>query len=87
MSAKKQFKLKADEIAQLIPYMGGCIAPDTITIEGMKVKFMYRDVPRKIIPYLNLPVGTKLERIDGTDTFVIMDQTLFLMNKIYPGRL
>jgi hypothetical protein len=37
MSAKKQFKLKADEIVQLIPYMGGCIAPDTITIEGKKV--------------------------------------------------
>ena len=125
MSAKKQFKLKADEIVQLIPYMGGCIAPDTITIEGKKVKFMYRDVPRKelgsgwqffsgtetqeyldnvensamyevntianydpaIIPYLNLPVGTELERIDGTETFVIMDQTLFLKNKIYPGRL
>lgn len=90
--------------------MGACIAPDTITVEGLKVKFMYRDTPRNdidsgwqffsgtetpqyldnpencaiyavntianydraIIPYLNLPIGTELERVDGTDLFKII---------------
>ena len=87
--------------------MGYCIAPDTITVDGLKVKFMEREEPsddkdsgwrfysgaetqtyidtahnlalynvntianldRAIIPYLNLPVGSQLERIDDTDFF------------------
>jgi hypothetical protein len=107
---KKQFRLDVEEIVQLIPNMGGCIAPDTITVDGMKVKFMsrvnpvndmdsgwqfysgtetqeYLDNPdnasihavntianydRAIIPYLNLPIGTELERVDGTDSFNII---------------
>jgi len=110
MANKKQFKLKSDEIVQLIPPMGGCIAPDTITVVGEQVKFMYRDTPSNdldsgwqfysgtetqdyldnsqnsaiydvntianydpaIIPYLNLPIGTALERLDGTDSFRII---------------
>jgi hypothetical protein len=110
MGSDKNFKLKANEIIQLIPGMGGCIANDTITVEGLKVKFMYRDTPkndvdsgwqffsgtetqeyldhlenssiyavntianydRAIIPYLNLPIGTELERVDGTDLFRII---------------
>jgi hypothetical protein len=27
---------------------------------------------RAIIPYLNLPIGTELERVDGTDLFRII---------------
>lgn len=110
MNDKKKFKLAAGEIVRLIPPMGGCIAPDTITVEGRKVKFMYRDTPgndldsgwhffsgtetqeyldnpenstiydvntianydRAIIPYLDLPVGTELERIEGTDLFRVI---------------
>ena len=90
--------------------MGGCIAPDTITVDGLKIKFMYRTEPNNdldsgwqffsgteseeyldnvensciydvntianhdpaIIPYLNFPIGTELERIDGTDLFQII---------------
>lgn len=36
---KKNFKLKAEEIVQLIPEMGGCIATDMIIVEGKKVGF------------------------------------------------
>jgi hypothetical protein len=106
----KQYKLRPDEIVKLISPMGGCIAPDTITVEGQKVKFMYRAPPitemdsgwrfysgieteeyinnsenlsvydvntianydPAIIPYLELPIGTDLERIDGTDIFQII---------------
>lgn len=28
---------------------------------------------RSIIPYLELPIGSTLERVDGTDTFVIVE--------------
>lgn len=41
----KKFKLSATEIIQLIPNMGGCFATDKITVEGMKVGYMYREHP------------------------------------------
>lgn len=43
--AEKNFKRKADEFVELVPSMGGCIATDKITIDGMKVGYMYRDKP------------------------------------------
>ncbi len=87
--------------------MGGCMATDKITVDGMKVGFMYREEPdderdsgwrflsgtetddymddenntmiynvntianydRAIIPYLNSPIGTELERVEGSDDF------------------
>lgn len=108
--SQKNFKLKSNEIRQLISPMGGCIATDAITVEGEKIKFMYRDTPHNkldsgwqffsgtetqeyldnpknsavydvntianydaaIITYLNLPIGTELERVDGTDFFKII---------------
>ena len=39
----KAFKLKSHEIKALIPEMGGCFATDKITVEGMKVGYMYRE--------------------------------------------
>jgi hypothetical protein len=107
---EKKFKLKAGDFVDLIPPMGGCIATGKITIEGLKVGYMYREeadeeldsgwrffsgtesqeyvddpnnsaiynlntianYDRAIIPYLNLPYGTELERIDGTDKFQIV---------------
>ena len=106
----KKFKLGAEQIIQLIPEMGGCIATDRITVEGELVYFMYRAEPDNdldsgwqffsgtedqdyvdnidnsaiysvntianydpaIIPYLDLPIGTELERIEGTDKFQII---------------
>ncbi|MPQ49293.1 DUF2185 domain-containing protein [Marinifilum sp. N1E240] len=39
----KKFKLKANEFVDLVPQMGGCFATDKITVEGMKVGYMYRE--------------------------------------------
>lgn len=107
---KKNFKLKGNEIEQLISPMGGCVATDAITVEGRKIKFMYRHTPSNkldsgwqffsgtetqeyldnaknsaiydvntianydaaIIPYLDLPIGTELERVEGTDSFRVI---------------
>ena len=108
--SEKNFKLKEEDFVDLVPSMGGCIATDKITVEGLKVGYMYREeveeeldcgwrlfsgtesqdyvddpnnsaiynvntianYDRAIIPYLNLPYGTELERIDGTDKFQIV---------------
>ena len=40
-----KFMLKPEEIKDLIPPMGYCLASDKITVEGMKVGFMYREKP------------------------------------------
>lgn len=109
----KKFILQADQFIDLVPDMGGCFATDKITVNGMKVGYMYREEPSEedkkwdtgwrffsgnedqeyvdnsnntmiykvntianydpaIIPYLNLPSGTELERISGTDKFQII---------------
>jgi hypothetical protein len=108
----KKFKIKKEEILQLISNMGSCIASDKITVEGYKVGYMYREQPdfitdsgwrffsgyesedyvntpenlmiydlntianydKSIIPYLNLDIGTELEK-QTDDTFI----------KILPG--
>ena len=41
----KALKLKPHEIKAIIPEMGGCFATDKITVEGMKVGYMYREQP------------------------------------------
>ena len=40
---RKQFKLKAEEITELVPKLGGCYATDKITVEGLEVGYMYRE--------------------------------------------
>lgn len=104
---EKTFKIKGENIKQLIQSIGGCMATDKITVNGELVDFMYREQPdfdsdsgwrfisgtetqdyvdnadnwaiydtntianydKAIIPYLDLPIGTELERITGTDKF------------------
>ncbi|MEZ5199266.1 MAG: DUF2185 domain-containing protein [Bacteroidales bacterium] len=39
------FKLKPEQIKDLIPHMGYCHASDRITVNGEKVGFMYREEP------------------------------------------
>jgi hypothetical protein len=109
----KKFKLQPHQLEELVSDIGGCYATDKITVDGMKVGYMYREEPTQenpkwdsgwrffsgtedqdyvdnsdntmiyrvntianydngIIPYLNLPYGTELERIEGTDTFQII---------------
>ncbi|MVN91181.1 DUF2185 domain-containing protein [Mucilaginibacter aquatilis] len=41
----KNFKLKANDIKQLIDPMGGCLATDKITVDGEPVGYMYREEP------------------------------------------
>lgn len=107
----KNFKLKAEEIADLIPPIGACFATDKITVDGMEVGYMYREKPDRemdsgwrffsgtedqeyiddlsnttiysvntianydpaIIPHLDMPYGTHLERIEGTKKFQIVN--------------
>jgi hypothetical protein len=40
----KKFKLSAKQIVELAPGYGGCFATDKITVDGMPVGYMYREV-------------------------------------------
>ena len=100
----KDYKLKKEDIKKVTEFSGGCIASDRITVDGMKVGYMYREVPsnesdsgwrffegtedelymnnpdnfsvfdvnticnydKSIIPYLDKPVGTILEKVDDS---------------------
>ncbi|MBL8650751.1 MAG: DUF2185 domain-containing protein [Sphingopyxis sp.] len=46
MARVKQYKLSRDDIRPLAMGRGGCIASDRITVEGLPVRFMYREKPR-----------------------------------------
>src|SRR4051812_28079604 len=103
---EKIFKINPEEIKKLLSVEQGCVATDKITVEGLKVGFMYRERPDTdieedsgwrflsgtedqdyvddednseifglnvianydpaIIPYLKMPVGSELERVEGT---------------------
>ena len=41
----KEFKLNNDEMKELTDIKGSCIATDRITVDGMKIGYMYRDNP------------------------------------------
>ncbi len=41
----KSFRLQDHELLPLAPGRGGCLASDMITVEGLKVAFMYREQP------------------------------------------
>jgi hypothetical protein len=41
-----KFKLKPEEIKEVIPEMGSCIASDQITVVGLLVGYMYREEPQ-----------------------------------------
>ena len=43
---QKKFHLKAEDIRELAPGRGGCIATDKIVVDGFPVGFMQRDPPR-----------------------------------------
>ena len=42
---QKKFKLRADQIRDLVRPMGGALATDRITVDGMPVGYMYRESP------------------------------------------
>lgn len=43
----KIFKLKPEDIQQLIEPLGSCLASDKITVDGMPVGYMYRENPEE----------------------------------------
>ncbi|MCI0743312.1 MAG: DUF2185 domain-containing protein [Gemmataceae bacterium] len=45
--AKKKFRLRPEEIKELVAGQGYCFATDMITVHGHKVGFMYREKPGK----------------------------------------
>jgi hypothetical protein len=105
------FKLKVEELKQLIPSSIGCVASEMITVEGHPVGYMYREEPDSetdsgwrffsgmedqdyaddadnfmrykvnsicncdpaIMPYLDAPIGSSFERIEGTDAFELLE--------------
>jgi hypothetical protein len=42
---EKAFRLRADEIREIAPRRGACIASDEITVGGKRVGYMYREEP------------------------------------------
>jgi hypothetical protein len=42
---EKIFNLKASEIMDIYPNKGSCIASDKITVDGLPIGYMYREVP------------------------------------------
>ena len=61
----KQFALHATAIRPLAPNRGGCIAPDTITVDGRKVGFCYREAPHN-----ELDSGWRFFAGDETDDYL-----------------
>ena len=41
----KKFKLAARDIREVATGHGGCIATDMITVDGKRIRFMYRETP------------------------------------------
>ena len=43
----KNFKIPGDQIVKLIDHDGGCLATDRITVDGVMVSYMYREVTNR----------------------------------------
>ena len=43
MSRNKKFRIEETEIREIIPNFGYCMATDKITVEGLKIGYMYRE--------------------------------------------
>ena len=42
---QKSFRLSPDQIQELAPGLGGCLASDRILVDGRPVGYMYREAP------------------------------------------
>lgn len=69
------FKLKKEEINKLIPDMGYCFASNKITIDGLKVGYMYREEPTDATDSgWRFFSGTESQAyVDNPDNFKIYD--------------
>ncbi len=69
---KKKFLLSENEIEDLIKSIGYCYVSDKITVDGMKIGFMYREKP-----YDNDDSGWRF--LSGTETEEFIDDINNLM--------
>jgi hypothetical protein len=60
----KNFKLRSDQIRNLVKGHGACFASDRILVDGQKVGYMYREIP-----------DHKKEYLDSGWTFMAGDET------------
>jgi hypothetical protein len=65
---EKQYKLKEEEIVQLVSGYGGCIASDKVTVEGLPMMYMYHDKPHN-----EMDSGWRF--LSGTETDAYMAQS------------
>jgi hypothetical protein len=42
---KKRFAIPASKIKELVQPMGGCFITDRVTVDGLKIGYMYRELP------------------------------------------
>ncbi len=63
---RKTFKLSADQIRPMAVGFGGCIATDKITVDGLPVRFMYREAP-------NNPLDSGWRFLSGVESDDYMD--------------
>ena len=70
---EKKFKIPGEQIEQLIPNMGGCFATDRITVDGMKVGYLYREEPDNDIDsgWRFFSGDESQEYVDNTDNISI----------------
>ena len=109
---EKTYKLKSKDILEIEPNRGACFATDRITVDSVKIGYMYREEPNNdldsgwrffagdetdeyvndlnnisiydintivnydgaIIPFLDAPIGTEFERIEGKNDFKLIDE-------------
>jgi hypothetical protein len=61
---KKTFRLQAHEIKEIAKGYGGCIASDRITVDGLKVGYMYREPSDGLSGWIFLSGEEKQEYLD-----------------------
>jgi hypothetical protein len=71
----KQFKIPAAKLKPLAPSRGACYATDSITVDGNKVNYMYREAPDfpEDSGWRFFSGKESAEQIDDPDYFQIYD--------------
>lgn len=66
MEPAKRFALRADQIRQLVVNGGACFATDKITVEGLRVGYMYREAS-------DIPIDSGWRFFSGTESQAYVD--------------
>ena len=71
----KNIKIPGEHIRQLISNMGGCFATDRITVDGLKVGYMFRELPDKDVfsGWTFMAGDESQEYADNPDNWAIYD--------------